>query len=40
MPATVNDIIYMYAAKAIGYLYLTNNISNVYTANDSVCLQL
>ena len=31
---------YMYAANAIEYLYLTNNMSNEYTANDSVGLQL
>ena len=30
----------MYAANAIEYLYLTNGMSNVYTANDSVCLYL
>ena len=29
---------YMYTAKAIEYLYLTNDTSNMYTANDSACL--
>ena len=29
---------YMYAANATEYLYRTNGITNMYTANDSVCL--
>ena len=29
---------YLNAANTIEYLYLTKDMSNVYTVNDSVCL--
>ena len=31
---------YMYTAKNIEYLYLTNDMSNMHTANDSVYVEL